>query len=313
MATASRRPSHSRRTKRTRQIVPELAALQALLAAPRPDVALNALVARSEAAHHATLPQLSEKALRQRARWTREGRAMSKLFLEESAKWQHGWATLPDYHFPARELLHVFGADRSGTGGAAFYALEWRHIDPFAGTGSFASADRRTGELSASHYTTSGWLRAYAGVGVRITPKTGIGKLSIRPYVNWSGTTLLQHRVFDPQLNEQRWAVGSGAIGIIVQSRLVGGGDFRTDFVDWKSAWSRSELNPQSASSHDGTANASTGLVAEDLAVTAGRAYVIWVVCRAGVYADPGFAVATRSSASIRCNVPFIVVQETPA
>jgi hypothetical protein len=310
MAMANQRRSQQRRTKRTNRIAPEIAAIRTLLGTPGPEAILNRTLAEQETAYHATRPPLSAGVARQRAKWTREGKAISKQFIQATVKWDRGWETLPDHHLPARELLHVYGADRTGSGGSDFYALEWRHIDPFAGTGSFSRADRRTGELVASHYTTSGWLRAYAGIGIRITPKSGVGLLSVRPYVNWSGNDLLQHRVFDPQLNEQRWAVGAGWIGIIVQSQLLSGGDFRTDWLDWKSAWSRAELNPQSASDHDGTASSSTGLVAEDLSVTSNRQYIVWVVCRASVFADPGFAVATRASASIRCHVPFIVVQE---
>jgi hypothetical protein len=313
MASAKQRQPQQRRTKSSYGEAPEIAAIGKLLGNPGPQAILNKLVAEQEAAYHATLPPLSDAVVRQRAKWTNEGKATSTRFIEETAKWERGWTTLPDFHFPARELLHVYGADRTGSGGEDFYALEWGHIDPFAGTGSFSRADRRTGELIASHYTTSGWLHAYAGIGVRITPKTGIGMLSVRPYVNWSGNDLLQHRVFDPQLGEQRWAVGAGWIGIIVQSQLLSGGSFQTDWVDWQPAWSRSELNPQSASDHDGTMSSSTGLVAEDLTVTSARRYTVWVVCQVGVFADPGFAVATRASASIHCNVPFIVIQETPA
>ena len=136
--------------------------------------------------------------------------------------------------------------------------------------------------------------------------------LSVRPYVNWSGNDLLQHRVFDPQLGEQRWAVGLGQVGIIVQSRLLAGGDFRTDAIHWQDVWHRAELNPQGASDHDGTIGSAMGLALE-VPATSERRYSVWVTCNVMVFADPGFAVATRASAAISCAVPFLVVEEKPA
>lgn len=312
MATTRHRPSR-RRSRRTRRIAPEVAAIQSLLGAPGPEAALNRLMTEREAAFFAKRRPLSANAARLRSSWNREGKTVSKEFVEAVGLWDRGWGTtLPDIHFPARELLHVFGPDRAGTGGNDFYALQWTSIDPFAGTGSFARADRRNGIIGAGHYTTGGWLRAYAGVGVRIVPMIGAGFLSVRPYVNWSGNDILQHRVFDPQLNEQRWAVAEGSIGIVVQSEVVAGGDFRTDAILWQKAWRRAELNPQGASDHDGTISTATGL-AIDVAATSARRYSVWIVCKAAVFADPGFAVATRSSIAMNCDVPFVVVEEVPA
>lgn len=298
--------------ERVDRILPEVAAIQALLGRPGPEKALNRLVTEKEAAFRSTRPPLAAEASRLRTAWNREGKALSEQFVDVVTRWDRGWTTLPDFHFPSRELLHVFGPDPTGKGSADFYALEWTHIDPFAGTGSFARADRRTGLMGTGHYTISGWLKSYAGVGVRIVPKTGIGMLSVRPYVNWTSNDLLQHRVFDPQLEEQRWAVGLGQVGIIVQSKLLAGGDFRTDAIHWQDVWRRAELNPQGASDHDGTASSATGLTLE-VPSTAGRRYFVWVVCNASVFADPGFAVATRASAAISCAVPFLVVEEKPA
>jgi hypothetical protein len=307
MAKAKQR----RRRRRTRRVAPEIAAIQALLGTAGPQTTLNQRVLEAESAFFAKRPPLSPSAVRLRNRWNREGKALSRDFVELARAWERGWTTLPDFHFPPRELLHVFGPDVTGSRGADFYAFEWTAIDPFAGTGSFASANRRTGLIGAGHYSTSGWLRSHAGVGVSIVPKTGIGILSIRPYVNWSGNDLLQHRVFDPQLNEHRWAVAIGKVGIIVQSTLVAGGDFRTDWVQWEEVWHRAELNPQGASDYDGTVSAATLTV--EVPATAARRYTVWVACSASVFADPGFAVATRGSVAINCAVPFLVVEERPA
>ena len=118
--------------------------------------------------------------------------------------------------------------------------------------------------------------------------------------------------MFDPQLGEQRWGVAIGSLGIIVQSRLVSGGDFRTDAIFWQEVWHRAQLNPQGAADYDGTASGATGLTL-DVPVSSTRSYAVWVVCRAAVFADPGFAVATRTGAAINCAIPFLVVQEVPA
>ncbi|MET0147420.1 MAG: hypothetical protein ABW328_21950 [Ilumatobacteraceae bacterium] len=36
----------------------------------------------------------------------------------------------------------------------------------------------------------------------------------------------------------------------------------------------------------------------------------IWVTCRVGVSADPGFAVSTYATSSIGCNAVYVVVEE---
>jgi hypothetical protein len=169
-----------------------------------------------------------------------------------------------------------------------------------------------TALMGAGHYTTSGWLHAYAALGVQITPKIGAGFLSVRPYVNWAGNDLLQHRVFDASLNEQRWAVAEGSFHIFVQSTPVGGGASVTNSPPSVFAWRRAELNPQGASDHSGTISSADGLTI-DVPCTSASSYAVWVVCKAAVFADPGFAVSTRSSISMTCDMPFMVVEEVPA
>lgn len=312
MATKSKRKTPGRPSISRHRIPLEIAGIQALLGTPGPERALNERIAATESAFHATQPELSAKAASLRSTWAREGKVVARDFVERVSGWNRNWTTLPDFHYPRRELLHVYGADVTGTGGDDFYAVQWASIDPFAGTGSFAKADRRTGNIGAGHYSTSGWMRSFGGVGVRIVPKTGVGVLSVRPYVNWSGNDLLQHRVFDPRLGEQRWGVAVGKIGIIVQSAPLAGGAFTADAIQWQDAWRRSEQNPQSAASYDGTLSSASGLTL-DVPVVSSRRYVVWVVCSAMVFADSGFAVATRSTAAIQCSVPFIVVEEIPA
>lgn len=312
MAKKKQRSSRPR-AKHARRGRQEIAAIQALLGTPGPQAQLNQQMFEREAEFFATRPPLSAQAQRQRGSWQREGKVVAREFVDVVSVWQAGrTTTLPDIHFPARDLLHVYGADRTGNAGADFYAFEWTSIDPFAGTGSFARANRRDGTMGAGHYTTSGWLHAYAAIGVQLIPKIGAGFLSVRPYLNWAGNDLLQHRVFDASLNEQRWGVAEGSFHIVVQSTPVGGGAAVTNSSPSVFAWRRAELNPQGASDHSGTISSADGL-ALDVPCTSDRKYVVWVVCKAAVFADPGFAVSTRSSISMTCDMPFLVVEEIPA
>lgn len=311
MATKKQRLSR-RRTKRGRGSKPEVAAIQALLGAPGPQAMLNQQMFEREAAFFATCPPLSAKAERQRRSWQREGKAVAREFLDVVGIWERGrTTTLPDISFPARDLLHVYGADITGNRGTYYYAFDWTSIDPFAGAGSFARANRRDGSMGAGHFTTSGWLQAQAGIGVQIVPKIGAGFLKVRPYVNWAGNDLLQHRVFDASLNEQRWGVAQGSFRIVVQSTAVGGGASLTNSSPSAFAWRRAELNPQGASDHSGTISAAD--LTLDVPCTSQRTYTVWVVCNVAVFADPGFAVSTRSSVSMTCDMPFLVVEEVPA
>ena len=121
-ATANQRPPQRRRPERTGRIEPEVAAIQALLGAPGPEATLNRLLAEQEAAFHATVPPLGEAAAQLRTTWDRESKTLGKQFLDVVTRWDRGWTPIAaDLHFPSRELLHVFGADRTGTGGDAFY------------------------------------------------------------------------------------------------------------------------------------------------------------------------------------------------
>jgi hypothetical protein len=308
-------PAIKRPTRRPRpeRLDPDVMTIQALLGPPGPEVALSQLAFEQEAAAVIGRPVLEGDAARRHAAWGREHRLVARRFSDTIAEAGSWWAPVFDMHWPARDLLHVFGADVSGGGGDAFYALEWGHIDPFAGTGSGSSQNRRTGELSASHFTTSGWLRSYAGLGMRLVPKV-TGQLSVRPYVNWSGNDLLQHRVFDASLGHQRWAVAAGSVGIIVQSRLLDGTDFRTDGQHWLEVWRRAELNPNSASDHAGTASSSTGLRL-DVPARNDRRYTVWVAIKAAVFGDPGppfTGASSRASGAMRANVPFVAVEEIP-
>ena len=77
----------------------------------------------------------------------------------------------------------------------------------------------------------------------------------------------------------------------------------------WIDVWDRSEVNPSEYRDHDDSVSSSDGLIVEPLAINT-RIYVIWVMCRVGVNADPGFAVSTYATSSIGCHVPYFVVEE---
>lgn len=291
-----------------------VAALRQHFTTPGTASRLAALVAQQEAAANAARPQRKDPDPQLRAAFEQDGlvladriaaeRADRYDILENKRTFNH---VLPT----SRELLHVYGADRDGTGLPQFYQLEWALVEPPGGTGTGARGDHRSGGISAEHYTTSGQLSSYAGVGMWLTPRIQLGSLSVRPYVPWSGYDILQHRVFDPSLHEQRWATGLAQMGIIVQSWDLAGRDPRLELSHWIQLWNRTELNPVGMRSYEGTENPSSGLTASVPAVSS-RQYAIWVVCRALVAADPGFAVATRASASVTADVRFVVVEEMP-
>jgi hypothetical protein len=310
MAPAAKRSVRRRRVQdRDRRAI---AAIQAELAKPGPAMRLGQLLTNQDAATRSRGDELKPAARRRRTNFVREGKVLTQHISAEMKVLNDRWDILFDRALPPpRDLLHVFGPDVEGTGGKWFYRLAWEHVDDTRGAGIGASADVLTGKYWASHYTTGPKRRAYAGLGVWLTPIVDSCFLSVRPYVNWSGFDILQHRVFDPQLNEVRWATATGDLGIIVQSWDLSGKGYYVDARHWINIWERTEPNPSGAHDYDGIASSGTGLQVQVLGSTK-RQYAIWVCCRAMVLADPGFAVATRASSSVSCQLPFLVVEEIP-
>jgi len=264
-------------------------------------------------ASRSTERELNPAARRLKASFERESRILASRVSAEMKVLDSKWGPLYDMALPpARELLHVYGADVAGTGGDAFYRLSWGDVEGGHGAGIGGSADPKTGKFWASHYSTGGERNAYAGVGVRLTPKLNWCRLSVRPYVNWSGFDILRHKVYDPQLNERRWAFGSARLGIVIQSWNPAGGAYNLDASHWVEVFRDVEQNPDAWRDYADTASSSTGLQVDALATSA-RQYAIWVCCRATVIADAGFAVATRASSSVSCHLPFLVVEEVPS
>jgi hypothetical protein len=292
--------------------------LQRALTEPGPAKRLAKLVAAQEAAGRPAGLKLSPDARRIKAGFERDVKIVAKSAYEENRRIFAGLtATVRDNKGslsplpPPRDLLHVFGPDVGGTGGAFFYQLAWTHVDGFGGTEGSATADPHTGVFSAYQHQISGSESSYAGIGVRLTPLLPWCRLSVRPYVNWQGWDILQHRVFDPNVDERRWARASTQVGIIFQSWDFSGGGFYTHPPFWTNLWTRLEQNPVGTREYNDTASAASGFQAE-LFATGLRQYAIWVTCRAEAFADPGFATATYATCSLNCNLPFLVVEEIP-
>jgi hypothetical protein len=198
--------------------------------------------------------------------------------------------------FAGNPLQHVFGPGLLG--------WEWAWL----GDGQ-AGASKDDATFWASNYTTGPARFTVAKVGVQFRPQLASCKLSIRPYVRWSGTEVLTHRVHQPGTSEQRNAWALGSVGISVDSfNVSGGGDFH-DGERWVDLWNHAEPNPSVSLDHDGATSVSDGLELEVFAVSS-RLYAIGIECRVGVSADPGFEVSTYATSSISCQCVYFVVEE---
>jgi hypothetical protein len=198
--------------------------------------------------------------------------------------------------FDANPLLHVFGA---GT-----LTWDWAWLDD-----GQAHADKDDATFWASNYTTGPARFTVAKVGVLFQPQLATCMLSIRPYVRWSGSEALTHRVHQPGTSEQRKAWALGSVGISVDSFNPGGGGDFHDGEHWVDLWDHAEVNPSFTRDHDGATSVSDGLELEVFAVNT-RQYAIWIECRVGVSADPGFAVSTYATSSISAQCVYFVVEE---
>jgi hypothetical protein len=290
-----------------------IAALADELARERASARFEALLAEQDAARPRS--ELSPEAQRSVARFGRDTRALSRLLDAETAAMHARWGAVLQFDRalpPQRDLLHVYGPDRQGTGGPWFYRRGWTHIDDTQGAGIGAKTDHTTGQMWASHYTTGPGRNAYAGIGMYLRPRLGWCRISVRPYLPWSGVATLTHRVHDARLNERRWASALGQTGIIVQSWNPSGGAYNLDARHFVTEWLRQEINPRGARDYDGVSTVSTGLHVDVLG-TDQRQYMIWVCLRVWVQADRGFATSTYAGSSISTTLPFVVVEEIPA
>jgi hypothetical protein len=198
--------------------------------------------------------------------------------------------------FAANPLLHVFGPGLLG--------WNWNWL----GDGQ-AGSNKDDATFWAENYTTGPARFSVAKVGVSVTPQLPTCKLSIRPYVRWSGMEILTHRVHQPDTNEQRKAWALGSVGISVDSSNIGGGGDFHDGEVWVDVWNHAEVNPSVTLDHEGVTTVSDGLQLEIFAAST-RTYAIGIECRVGVSADPGFEVSTYATSDISCQCVYFVVEE---
>lgn len=172
-----------------------------------------------------------------------------------------------------------------------------------------ADADFENGTFSADNYTIGPARFSVAQVGVMFQPTVDMCKLSVRPYVRYSGLDILKHAVHDPSIPEQRRAWALGSVGVKIESWGPDGGNYYIDGETWVDIWNHSEVNPSSSRDYDGAVTVSDGLILEPLAINS-RQYAIWITCRVGVSADPGFAVSTYATSDIGCQLVYFVAEE---
>lgn len=119
---------------------------------------------------------LGKEASRLRASFKQDGKVLGKQISVASEAIHRKWSTAYDIGHPVpsrREKVHVFGADRTDTGGPEFYRLMWGLIDGFSGAGIRIRSSLRDGTFWALHFATGSNQRSsYAGIAKfnRIVP-----------------------------------------------------------------------------------------------------------------------------------------------
>jgi hypothetical protein len=280
-------------------------------AVPAPMKRLAQLLTEQEADAYPVHGELSADGRRLKENFERDGIVLGESASAATEAITRGWVPTRDVSQDVfRERLHFFGADRAGTGGPWVYSLTWGVIEGgTGGAGIGIIANVREGELSASHFTHgSNQLSAYSGIGMVIVPGLERCTLSVRPVVNWRGFDILSHRVFDPQLDPKGWGVAGAQLGLHVQSWDLAGGTFRDDGGKWVSLLQRSEINPSGPRYYNDTVDARD--LQTDVLAASGRKYVIWVSCRALVITQAKFDLDIWASASVSCQIPYVVVEE---
>jgi hypothetical protein len=289
-------------------------AIESRFKTPGPAIELGRILDEQEAAIWSPGLKLKAKALRSKRSFDRDTEMLGDHISKATATLNNKWGPAPFRPLgpsPSfRDRLHVFVPDPQQTGRASAYRLSWGHIDGgVQGAGIGARTDPTHGTFWASHYGYGGsQLNAYAGIGVRLSPSQPWSRLSIRPFVNWSGYDVLSHRLYDPQLTVTGWGTAHGQIGIHVQSWDHSGGAFNNDASRWVTAWNRSEINPSGTRDYNGTEDART--LQLEVLVSNQRRYAIWVSCRAFIGTQARFGLDIRAAASVSCQLPFLFVEE---
>jgi hypothetical protein len=255
------------------------------------------LLRDQDAARHGHRPELSDDAKRSVAEFEREVAELNRLVDAEIENLVPARGPSFDHTAMTRdEHLHVFGPGTLTEGWA------WQ------GDGN-AGSDVANGTFYAYNYTTGPARFSVAQVGVKFQPTPALCKLSVRPYVRCTGYDILKHAVHQPGTGEQRRAWALGSVGIKVDSWDPGGGNYNVDGETWVNLWDRSEVNPTISQEFDQSVTVSDGLILEPIAINS-RQYALWITCRVGVSADPGFEVSTYATSSIGCQLVYFVAEE---
>jgi hypothetical protein len=261
---------------------------------------VNELLREREVASRPVGRELSEEAKRSISAWTEHVESLNALVDAEIETLPPPQIEMPDVRALtiSDTSTHVFGAGHLTHG--------WTHL----GSGQ-ASADFENAKLFAYNYTTGPARFTVAQIGVSLRPSFPQCKLSVRAYVRFWGYNILDHRVHQPGSTEVRRAWALGSVGLKVDSWNLDGSNSNLDAERWVDVWDRGEPNPFGRRDFDSSVSVSDGMIVEPLAIDS-RSYIIWITCRVGVSADPGFEVSTYATSSISCLVPYFVVEEIP-
>ena len=208
----------------------------------------------------------------------------------------------------ARDLLHVYGPDRDGTGERRFYRFAWLdHSDFVPAFTTSAATIVRSGRLAGTCGVYGGqWAFSVGGAGMLFIAEHGAARVSVRPYMPWLALTSFNHHVVNASVLCD--------IGIAIDSWLPGGTDFREERDHRVRALTRTSAEGYLLDSEtSGTGIPSTGLQTSFDAVP-GRRYGIyvyaWLETNGG--APSGGGPLGYSRIEIDASVPFVVAEETP-
>ncbi|MFN2437597.1 MAG: hypothetical protein ABR503_00250 [Chitinophagaceae bacterium] len=206
----------------------------------------------------------------------------------------------------ARDLLHVYGADRDNIKDwKRYYRYAWKDEGPNAIIFSSDAQIIREGKLACNSYAYSGQnSHALVGAGILFRPQFGDAKVSIRPYVQW-----LTNASFTGTESAPASAIAN--LGIYVVSWPQGGGEQFVDRDFWIPVWSQNTQNYIRNLTAGGVANVAEGLTIEILAVTQ-RKYAIFVYVFLETSAGPQQQKNELRfvTLDIDATVPFIVLEE---
>jgi len=207
----------------------------------------------------------------------------------------------------ARDLLHVYGPDRGGTGERRYYRYSWLdHSDFVPAFTTTAQTIIRSGRLAGTCGVYGGqWAFSVGGAGMLFIAEHGAASVSVRPYMPWLALTSFNHHTVNA------WVLCD--IGIAVDSWKPGGADRREEVNHPVRVVQRTSAEGYLLDSEtSGTGVPSTDLQTTFVAVP-GRRYGIyvyaWLEANGGASSSSGPLGYTRLE--IDASVPFVVAEET--